>query len=801
MLATTNNLDINISDNAFASETAGEICEVTGFTDQQGITEDSSALITTREPMNAFDRISLEEFLQRPFVIDQFSWSNSDSRFSLLKKWDFPNDLIVIPALKRKLENFQFLRCDIKISVRLNSTRYHSGKIALAFSPNHSNASTLTSDLSFVHCMSLPHIEVNANDGETAVFVVPFSLPFEYIDLSALSTIVGSSLYNIGSVYMWVMNELGASTNAPVQITVFASMENVTLAGPTSAPNLVIVPPTPSSVALPIGTASFADTLILQSTYLMPQVKDREREQKSEKGIVSGVAETVASFAAPFSTLPVVGPVATAIATGASAIGGLAKVFGFSKPLDQSSNQFMQHRFPVLASGKGLETAPTLGLFPDNAISPSHEHIAGDEDEMQLSRIFSTPGYIGYFNIGASNVRNSIIFARPVTPVDCLCTPEPGFARVDFTPLAFSVAAFEYWRGSLRYHFQFVCSSFHSIRVRIAWSPPGATIDSDPNEVVNLVNHVLDINQSTDFNVTIPFLNALPWLAVPISNSDITRCTNGTIFVQIVNELTFPETPVPDISVNVFSSAGPDFQVAFPTNYRLSQPLVAPFEDEGLMPQVGMSLQDIRTADYPSMIDSRLYVDNNLCHGENVTHLKHILQRSCDVFVNLLPGTYRFNPYNLVETDLTATEFKYTFLSWFGNLFRYQRGSFGLRATRTGGNGSFTFQNRRITALAGTRLQALPGGLAPFGVGTHYVPSSDNYIPEAVAPFYSSQYGVPLNGGRNPYVTNVPVMDFDSKTTSADLFEFAGDDLVLGFLLGAPTFTVDLSRWRYDNTS
>lgn len=783
----------------------GEVCEVTGFTDQQGMSRDTSALVKSREPMNAFDRISIEEFLERPFVIDQFSWSNSDPRFSLIKKWDFPNVLITVPALKRKLENFQYLRCDIEISFRFNSTRYHAGKAALCFSPNASNAQVLLPDLSFVHCMSLPHVQVNANDGETAILTVPFSLPFEYIDLSALSTTAGSSLFNIGSVYMWIMNELGASTNAPVQVTVFAAMKNVSLAGPTASPNLTFVPPQGSSAPPPIGTVSFVDTILASTAttglVFMPEVGDSEQSQKSSRGLVSGIAETVASFAAPFSMIPGLGSVATAIATGASAIGGLAKAFGASKPLDQSSNTFVQHRFPVLASGKGIETAPTLGLFPDNSVSPSHEYIAGEEDEMQLSRMFSTPGYIGYFEVSANAPANTVIFSRKVSPVDCLCSAGES-PIVDFTPLAFSVAAFEYWRGSLRYHFQFVCSSFHSIRLRIAWAPPGSAIDADPNEVVNLVNHVLDINQSTDFNVTIPYLNSLPWLSVPLSTANITRCTNGTIFVQIVNELTFPETPVPDISVNVFASAGPDFQVAFPTNYRLVQP-IAPvqerYEDIVIMPEVGMSLHDIRTAEYPSMIESTLYVDNNLCHGENVTHLKHVLQRSCDIG-DFSEGTNRYVPYNLLSINLAGTYFTYTFLSWFGNLFRYARGSFGLRAIRAVGNGSFTFQNRRIISLAGSRYQTL-ATLAPYGVGTHYVPSADNYIPEAVAPFYCTQYGVPLNRGNLPHVTNVPVMDFKSTTTTATVFEFVGDDFIFGFALGAPTFSVDLARWRYDNTS
>lgn len=789
---------INNSGDGFSVETTTTINEVTSFSDQQGLAVDSSSNITPRMSLNPYADVTLHDFLSRPFMIDQFAWTTNDSQFTLLKDWSFPYELFKRPALINKMRNFQYFRGNLRVSLRINSTRFHYGRLAMTFSPNLRNVNEGVASLrrtpGYVHCMALPNLQINATEAEVSELVVPFSLPFEFIDLKKLGTYEGAAMYEMGTVKLFVMNELASNSDSPIHCTVFASFEEVKLAGFTSEPTITLIPPAPLIAPDPPGTKSFADVLELQ-------MGDTEQRQKSSSGLLSGVAESVASFAAPFSLIPGVGEFATAIATGASAIGGIAKSFGYSKPIDQSSTTFVQGRFPVLSHGKGLETAPTMGTFPDNAVSPSPEYLSADSDGMQLSQICSTPGFIGSFSVSDSSAINSTVFERHVTPIDCLCTdPIAGVVFVDHTPLSFTTAAFEYWRGSLRYHFQIVASSFHSVRLRVAWVPPNSVHGNDPDELINLTNHIIDINTTTDLNVSIPMLNAFPWLAVPMNKDSLDRSTNGKIVVSVVNELTFSEADIPPISVNVFMSAGPDFQLAWPTNYRLEEAIIP--TPEVLELQVGTSLEDIRNLDYPSILPSQLYVENNLCHGEQVTHLKHLLQRSCPTASERDPGTYRYNPYTLRAESLNGNDLRFSFLSWFGQLFRYARGSFGLRGLRLGGNGYFVFQNRRVTSLGPQRHSTLANmGTEYYGVGTHFVPSHDTFIPEAITPYYSTQYGIPINSGGQPYITNAPVIDYKIVSAGALMVEYAGDDFLYGFRLGGPRVTTRLVNWNYMNTS
>jgi len=794
------NIDTKIdASNGFQPEITNTTTQITNFADQQGLDTDTSTLVSTQR-MNPYGETTLHDFLSRPHIIQHFTWTPSTPSYSVLNSWSFPSELFKIPSVAAKLNNFQYFRGSIKLALRINATRMHYGRLLLSFSPNYRNGAfvpLLTSG--FVHHCSLPHIQVSATDATVSEFIVPFAIPLEYIDLISLQSPQYAALSEMGTVTLWVMNQLHSDADTSVNCSLFASFTDITLTGYNAQPLIVVPPISPVVKNVSIGTMSF--TKFMLGNQLMEQSgNDQEQQQKSREGVVSGIAEKVASFASPWSSIPVIGPIATAIATGASALGGLAKSFGYSKPIDQKSNVFIQHRFPVLAHGSGIETAQTLGTFPDNKVSPSQEYIGSSSDDMQISRIISTAGFIGSFFIDSTHIPNQEVFSVNVTPIEHIFNPNTMMS--DHTLLSFTSAAFEYWRGSLNYRLQFVCSSFHSVRVRVAWYPAGASLTHDENESTNLINCIVDSNTSTELKFNVPYLSSLPWLTVPIGNDiALLASTNGRIVVTIVNTLTYYQEPIPPIEVNVWVSAGPDFQFAMPTDYRLYVQ-----ETQALMEQSGVStassLDAMRNDTYEPFIPATLYVDNNLCHGEHVTHLKHLLQR-CSAYLDYNLKLDEF--YTFVPTS-NAPNGSYTFIDWFNLIYKYARGGFGVRMIAPG-NFSFLFQNRRVfNGTSSTIIQA--SGFAPIGVGSHFVPNCSNFIPEAIVPFYSQQYGIPIaKGGCRPFSFSGPALDITvmqrngPSDSSAVLCPFVADDWEYGFMIGAPQLKTDVARWRFMNTS
>lgn len=764
----------------FSLNTVSSVEQTTHFSDQHGKESDDSHLVPATLRMNPYTETSLLDFLSRPHIISQFIWTNSQPAFQPIQGWSFPHCLLSLPSVLRKIQNFQYFRGNIKLALRVNGTPFHYGRLLLSFNPNFNNHVNYPLGFNnFVHHCSLPHIQIDANDSTVSEMLIPFTLPIEFIDLVALSNQPYACRTEMGAVTLFVLNQLQSEHNTSITCSLFASFEDIHLSGATNAiinpvlPNLWV--PQPST----IGTTRLIDYVVTQQSS-----RDPEAKQKSSTGLVSGITEKVASFAAPLSVIPGIGPIASAISTGASALGGLFKVFGFSKPYNQSAIQKVVLRSTNLAFGTGLENAELLSIRPDDKVCPAYNYTGGNIDDMQISRIVSTPGFIGQFFITSEMAASAFIYSHRISPVNCLY--DPVDKECDFTPLAYTSAAFTYWRGSIRYRLQFVCSSSHSCRLRIVWFPPGAVPTTSEDELSNFINAIVDVSTSTDFCFTIPYLSDSPWKTISSGSTALSTSTMGSFALYVVNPLTFTATPVPSISVNVWHSAGPDFQLSRPTDLRL----VNAVSPQSSRKAPSLSLDSMRVDDYPSFIPSTQYVEKNLCNSDSVTHLKELLGRSCyvDSFV-MAAGTINFNPFAYPPSA------RWGFMGWFNQMFRYARGSFGLRISAPN-------QLTSVTVTNGTLSQCSPSytiaSTAPNYTGAGAVFSNDclNHPLEVACPYNSTQYAIPLSHwNSNPYSPNVPCLRIASASTAAKhFFLFAGDDWEYSVFVGAPQLK---TAWQY----
>jgi hypothetical protein len=75
-----------------------------------------------------------------------------------------------------------------------------------------------------------------------------------------------------------------------------------------------------------------------------------------------------------------------------------------------------------------------------------------------------------------------------------------------------------------------------------------------------LTSHIIDIQCDSEIEFEIPWNSHVP--ALSLNKQFIyTKSGNGTIAFRVLNELTYKETPVPDIEFNLWVSAGKDFKL------------------------------------------------------------------------------------------------------------------------------------------------------------------------------------------------------------------------------------------------
>jgi hypothetical protein len=138
--------------------------------------------------------------------------------------------------------------------------------------------------------------------------------------------------------------------------------------------------------------------------------------------------------------------------------------------------------------------------------------------------------------------------------------------------MAMAATPFKYWTGSIKFRFQIVASAFHKGRIKVVYDPVYAI---GRNYNLNYIE-IIDIAEKQDFTIEVgngrersllksraPFgPTSTVYGSTPLTYTDLGA---GTLSVYVVNELTTPDTSTThDIQVNVFVSAGDDFEVFVP---------------------------------------------------------------------------------------------------------------------------------------------------------------------------------------------------------------------------------------------
>jgi hypothetical protein len=145
--------------------------------------------------------------------------------------------------------------------------------------------------------------------------------------------------------------------------------------------------------------------------------------------------------------------------------------------------------------------------------------------------------------------------------------------ELHFTPMCLMATMFRYWKGSIKFRFQVVCSDFHKGRMVISFDPNAASVGVQYN---TKYNRIIDLATDKDFEIVVGWGQAEPFLnrfeptstALIFSDTQILGYTpnntfNGVLQLNVVNRLVSPATNAP-IRVNVYVSMCDDYKFGAP---------------------------------------------------------------------------------------------------------------------------------------------------------------------------------------------------------------------------------------------
>lgn len=685
--------------------------ETTAFVDAAtGAQVGSSSIANAVDTADAVTVAGLTDFLSRPVRIASFTWNQSDPvglNLALFPWADYFNN----PAIKFKLNNFSFLRANLKLKFVINASPFLYGSMRACYQPLASfKLETIVSGTAagianseFIPYSQQPGVWLKPQHSEGAEMTLPFFYPRAYLRSQVLQDMV-----EMGTLRMIIYNTLRSANGVSgqgVTVQIYAWAEDVVLAGPS------------------VGLALQAD--------------------EYGTGPVSGPASTVAMIAGKLRSVPVIGKFATATEMGAKAVAGIAKLFGFTNvPVIEPTLPYRPSAFPQLASPEIGYPVEKLTLDAKNELSIDPSALGLEpHDELAIQNFATKQSFLVSVPWSTSTVVDTPLFTTKVTP-SMVVGAQSTNTIFQFTPLGLISEMFRSWRGDIIFTFRFIASPFHKGRVRISYDPFNAAVQTTADTGPTTFNKIVDLGQETEVDIRVPYQQALAWCYTYLVYNNLNFSTsatpalsftdtfdNGILSVKVLTALTAPVSSS-TVDMQVFVRGAENIEFANPKNLDNTFTALAVQSDEYSESREGMEMA-VGTVS-PDTVDQR----SRQHFGENVGSLRVLLRRSFMVDALTPPSNTttlgawqirqtRYPPYYGYDTAglsaaqgtvVPASNFAFNFTSvtpWhlITNCFIAQRGSMHWHYNYTGVDTTMSV-SRRTSAT--TQAQSYVG-IAPVG--------------------------------------------------------------------------------------
>jgi hypothetical protein len=563
----------------------------------------------------------LSTFLSRPTLIKSEYLNLSDVAFSTSTylPWHLYFNNTVI---KKKLDNFAFFRCKLNVKYVLNASPFYYGYYQVSYRPlsGHWTDTIQGSDPDRMGPLSQrPCIYLKPQTNEGGTLVLPFFHPLDYLDTSE------DALKDMGEITTMAIFPLMSANDATgtgtrVEVQIFAWASDVELCG--------------------------------LSSRLAVQAKDEYSDKP-----VSKTASAIASVAGKLKDVPFIGTAATATQMGANAVAGIASLFGYTNvPNINPVTPMYNSAFPNMAASDISVPCEKLAIDCKNelTIDPRSVGLNG-QDEMDISYIVQKESLLYVAPFAYANNIGDIIAAFTVTPNLYL---EPGVTtRFQFTPMAYVANAFQYWRGDIIFRFEVVCSKFHKGRLRVTYEPYENIISGGIPDYPAAFTKVVDISETTNFEVTVPYTQNFPWLQnLPAPTSAVqynniytggaldryVGYDNGNLSLTVMNTLS---APVADsiIGVAIYVRGAPNLEFALPRNIENKYSYFVPQAEDVVDRE-----DDMVAGEKCNILNKNRYLYN---HGENIVSLRQLLHRfqyQHTLGATFVVGTSQQNTYSIM---------------------------------------------------------------------------------------------------------------------------------------------------------
>lgn len=553
----------------------------------------------------------LRNFLSRPAKIFSTTWNIGDPAGIIgapIQVWKL---YFNVQAVKNKLLNFKFIRCNLHLKIVINASPFYYGALGAFYNPLATHMGDTTgSALSYVPGQQVlvsqrNHVWLDPQTVSTQEMVLPFLYWYNFVDCAQIQNI--GDLGNLELYQYSFLRSANGVVAGGVTINIYAWAEDVQLSGTTARPML------------------------------------QGRSEFKPNGQISGMASTVSTVARKLKEIPFIEPFASATERVSDIVGGVASFFGFSNvPVIEDVKPFKSLPFHTLASSEISEPINKLSLQPKQETSVGMYFGDAGLDPLVISNFVQRESFLCGCGWSTTHPEDSVLFVSAVTPE--LFEYKTGPNQWYSTPMNYASSFFQYWSGDIIFRFKVIKSKYHRGRLNFCWDV-GCTAANNMPAVGDpaAYNVIMDLDQEDEVEMRIPYTQAAPFLNLTYFNTGaywanasgatFTGLGNGFIEMRVINALTAPVS-TSDVTILVFVRGADNLEFSGPRNM---------VRDKTLLALQGKVIEINQTGDQ----DSNKFKEN---FGERILSFRELLHRQSKTATQVIPKNVNWAGTQMIAT-------------------------------------------------------------------------------------------------------------------------------------------------------
>ncbi|APG78956.1 hypothetical protein [Beihai octopus virus 2] len=186
-----------------------------------------------------------------------------------------------------------------------------------------------------------------------------------------------------------------------------------------------------------------------------------------------------------------------------------------------------------------------------------------------IGDIVSIPSRVYVHNWPTTDSQGKLLFDLPIDPTFCKKETVSTDIINYSTNLSYFSDLFTMWRGNLKFDVEIVSTQYHQGQLMVVWVPVNSAVPGTLDGARNLPSTRIDISEMPNTAVEIPYISNTPYKGIAPSGTSDDKLGGeytglGRLAVYVLSPLTNIDTIDNNIDINVYLSAGKDFELKDP---------------------------------------------------------------------------------------------------------------------------------------------------------------------------------------------------------------------------------------------